>query len=59
MTRAEDIDRFYTLLSELEEQVGGKQRLGECTGYMDWPDRGVYFFFAPNESRGEELRLTQ
>lgn len=59
MTRAEDIDRLYALLSELEERVGGKQRLGECTGYMDWPDRGIYFFCSPNEYRGKQLRLTR
>lgn len=59
MTRQNDIDRFYELLDDLEEQVGGKQRLGECTGYMDWPDRGVYFFFAPDEYRGEQHRLTR
>lgn len=59
MTRAEDIDRLYSLLSELEERVGGKQRLGECTGYMDWPARGIYFFFAPDEYRSEQLRLTR
>jgi hypothetical protein len=59
MTRANDIDRFYSLLTELEGLVGGKQKLGECTGYMDWPDRGIYFFFAPDEYRGEQLRLTR
>lgn len=59
MTRAEHIDRFYALLSELEERVDGKERLKDCTGYMDWPDRGIYFFFAPNEHRGEQLRLTR
>jgi len=51
MTRTEDIDRFYSLLTELEEQVCGKQKLRECTGYMDWPDRGIYFFFASDEFR--------
>lgn len=59
MTRAKDIDRFYALLSALEERVGGKQKLGECTGYMDWPDRGIYFFFASDEYRGGQLRLTR
>lgn len=46
MTRRDDIARLYELLAELEQRVGGKQRLGDCDGYMDWPDRGVYFFFA-------------
>lgn len=59
MTRGEDINRLYELLTELEARVGGKQKLGDCTGYMDWPDRGVYFFFAPDEYRGEQLRVTR
>jgi len=44
MERQRDIDRLYHLLEKLEETVGGKQKLKDCTGYMDWPDRGVYFF---------------
>ena len=48
MARREDIDRLYDLLEDLEETVGGKQKLKDCTGYMDWPDRGVYIFFAPD-----------
>ena len=57
--RHDDVDQFYNLLSKLEEQVGGKQKLKDCTGYMDWPDRGVYFFFAPDEYRGDQLRITR
>jgi hypothetical protein len=61
MTRETDIDRFYGLLNELEETVGGKQKLKDCTGYMDWPDRGIYIFFAPDEYRdsGNQLRVTR
>ncbi|WP_135304876.1 hypothetical protein [Haloarcula amylovorans] len=61
MARREDIDRLYSLLADLEQTVGGKQQLKDCTGYMDWPDRGVYFFFAPDEHReaGDHLRLTR
>lgn len=61
MTRAEDLDRFYELLDKLESRVGGKQKLKDCTGYMDWPERGVYFFFASDEYRegGDQLRLTR
>jgi len=56
-----NIEQFYYLMDRLEDQVGGKQRLGDCTGYMDWPERGVYFFFAPDETRenGEQLRVTR
>jgi len=61
MTREGDIERLYRLLEELEETVGDKQKLKDCTGYMDWPDRGVYFFFASDEYRdaGDQLRITR
>jgi hypothetical protein len=61
MSRWGDLDRFYGLLENLEERVDGMQRLHECTGYMNWPDRGVYFFFADDEWRGnaDHRRLTR
>jgi hypothetical protein len=61
MTRHEDIDRLHGLLEELERAVEGKQKLEDCTGYVDWPDRGLYIFFAPNEYResGDQLRVTR
>jgi len=61
MSRRSDLDRLYNLLDRLEDTVGGKQRLKNCTGYMDWPDRGVYFFFAKGETRDstDQLRLTR
>ena len=61
MSRRSDLDRLYDLLDRLEANVGGKQRLKDCTGYMDWPERGVYFFFAGDETRDltDQLRLTR
>ena len=61
MTRQADLDHLYDLLDELETRVGGMRTLDECTGYMDWPDRGVYVFFAPNERRAEtdQRRVTR
>lgn len=61
MSRREDLDRLYALLSDLETRVGGKQQLSDCTGYMDWPERGVYFFFAVDERRdkSDQLRLNR
>lgn len=64
MTREGDLERFYELLADLEERVGGTRRLGECTGYMDWPDPGVYgvyFVFARVErrARSDRPRLTR
>mgnify|MGYP000023548153 CR=1 FL=1 len=61
MGRREDLTRLYELLDEVEQTVGGKQKLKHCTGYMDWPDRGVYLFFASDERRdaADQLRLTR
>jgi hypothetical protein len=61
MARQDDLDRFYGLLDELSQRVGGILKLKNCTGYMDWPDRGVYIFFAPDEYResGDGLRVTR
>jgi hypothetical protein len=61
MSRRSDLDRLYDLLDRLEDNVGGKQCLDDCTGYMNWPERGVYFFFADNETRNttDQLRLTR
>lgn len=55
MARQADLDRFYRLLDELADRVGGARKLKDCTGYMDWPDRGVYFFLAPGETRPNGL----
>lgn len=61
MTRVEDLDRFYELLYRLESKVGGKQTLKDCTGYMNWPERGVYFFFANDEFRNtsDQCRISR
>ncbi len=61
MSRQDDLDSLYTLFEKLEAQVGGMRRLNDCTGYMDWPERGVYFFFAADEDRetGDYPRLTR
>ena len=61
MSRASDLDRLYELFDRLEAKVGGKRRLEDCTGHMDWPERGVYFVFANGETRDgtDQLRLTR
>ena len=62
MDRLEDTTRFYQLLDRLEASVGGTRRLVECTGRMDWPRRGLYFFFEPGELRsgsGEGRRVVR
>jgi hypothetical protein len=61
MARRDDLDRFYGLLDDLARQVGGARKLKNCTGYMDWPDRGVYFFLEPGETRTstDQLRVAR
>lgn len=57
-----DVRRFYGLLDEIESQKGSKRLLAECTGKMNWPRRGVYFFFEPGEFRptsGGGLRVVR
>ena len=61
MARGADLDRFYDLLETLAHRVGGPRKLKNCTGYMDWPDRGVYFFLEPGETRTDtaQQRVTR
>ncbi len=51
--RISDLIRFYQTLSQIEAHVGGKRRLSKCNGRMDWPERGIYFFFEEGETRIE------
>lgn len=53
MNRIADIKAFYKILAALEAKLGGERTLSECTGRMNWPERGVYFFFEPGESRSD------
>ncbi len=49
--RIADSLRFYALLSRISERTGGYRYLATCDGRMEWPRRGVYFFFEPDEPR--------
>ena len=51
--RLKDLQHFYELMAELEARVGGKRLLRDCHGRMDWPKRGIYFFFEDQEMRSE------
>lgn len=51
MNRLHDLERFYDLLYEYATRSGGFKRLEECSGGMEWPRRGVYFFFEAGEQR--------
>jgi hypothetical protein len=48
--RREHLARFYSLLDRLEKNLGART-LTECSGRMDWPSRGVYFFRESGEGR--------
>lgn len=59
--RTQAISHFYTLLDDLEQRLGGRRLLQDCTS-KGWPDRGVYFFFEPGEQRtvtGEGARVVR
>ena len=61
-SRLTDTRRLYELLSRLESRVGGMRRLVECAGRMDWPRRGLYFFYEASEERsasGVGLRVVR
>jgi hypothetical protein len=53
MSRLEHLNRFYSILERLQENIGGARKLADCTWYMDWPGRGVYFFFESGEKRSD------
>ncbi len=61
MSRKKDIDRFYSLMEWLEKKIGEKRKLADCHGRMDWPQRGIYFFFSTVETRehSDHKRLTR
>lgn len=57
--RQHDITAFYDLLDDLAARMGGARKLGECSGRMNWPERGVYFFFEPDEMHGSRARVVR
>lgn len=52
-SRLSDLRRFYALMDDLARSTGGPRRLADCSGRLDWPTRGVYFFMEPGEVRFE------
>ena len=49
--RERHLEELYAALRELEEGLGGKRLMSQCTGQNSWPLSGVYFFFEPGEAR--------
>lgn len=60
MVRNEDIQKFYSILIKLDRKIG-KRYLSQCNGKMNWPHRGVYFFFEKGELResGNQIRVVR
>jgi hypothetical protein len=54
VTRQSDLDRFYSLLAQLETKIGGYRYLRTCKGSTGWPERGIYFFFEEGEIRAHQ-----
>ena len=51
--RRDDLVRFYSVIDRLEKRIGGARKLGDCSGRMHWPKRGVYFFREDGENRSD------
>ena len=51
--RREQLAKFYSVIDRLESAIGEERRLADCSGRMDWPRRGVYFFREDGESRSD------
>ncbi len=51
--RHEHLVRFYSILDRLEREIGGERKLADCSGSLEWPQRGVYFFREPRETRSD------
>ncbi|HUZ32070.1 MAG TPA: hypothetical protein VMV19_08195 [Xanthobacteraceae bacterium] len=62
MERLKDLILFYSILSNIERNIGGARKLSDCSGRMDWPERDVYFFMESGENRtdsGIGLRIVR
>jgi hypothetical protein len=60
--RRANLIRFYSTLDDLEAAIGGARKLAACSGSMNWPGRGVYFFRELGEQRsytGEGPRVVR
>ncbi|WP_435181267.1 hypothetical protein [Halorussus sp. AFM4] len=45
-SRPDPVQRLYATLADVNDAVDGPRYLRNATGSLDWPDRGVYFFFS-------------
>ena len=51
MSRLADVVRFYALLDQLGQRIGGARTLATLDKHRDWPHRGLYLFFELSEVR--------
>jgi hypothetical protein len=51
--RREHLVRFYSIVENLDQKIGGAIKLAACSGQMEWPKRGVYFFYEQGETRSD------
>jgi hypothetical protein len=51
-----DLERFYMMIAGLAQSPGQGILLSECSGLLQWPQRGVYFFMEPGEYRTRKPR---
>jgi hypothetical protein len=49
--RRDALIKFYSILDRLDRTIGGTRLLTTCSGRLDWPKRGVYFFREGGEHR--------
>lgn len=61
MSRGNDLDDLYGLLTELRTKLGGYRYLRDCNSRTGWAKWGVYFFFEQTEKRsnGQGLRVVR
>ncbi len=45
------LERFYNELERLRNAESGGRKLCDCSGQDEWPERGVYILFEPDEIR--------
>jgi hypothetical protein len=60
--RLQSLVRLYSLLDTLEENIDGARTLADCSGRMEWPSQGLYFFREAGENRsdsGSGLRIVR
>jgi len=62
LARLDDLKTFYRILALLHDRAGGYRTLANSNRRMNWPPRGVYFFFEHGEARthsGGGLRVVR